>query len=514
MKKNVPSDHLEEFLNNTFETYTESPSEEVWERIAAETKAPPKVPFKVLRSYPFWIGTAVALLAGFIIYQLIYFNQELEHINRSIEEQQVDIQELRKENQPDNNKKLPQAAIENINTRSESRGDTFTDVNKQTANFEKQTGNQVSPIFNAPQQKHDIVLNKTNHSADSYVEKQINTNTRVAPQSTETIYLNPSIPAVGAPSSETVLPAAAKEAVVNDFAVTHLASKENQLLFTKNQEIITIPPALELPVQRAQAKTGLYVGANAFAMKTWSKIKINDPHPIPPRNRREFNQPDVNQGNTLAFGVNIGNKIADHVSLESGLLYQTSTSSTTHQPRFKFNERKSPPHGGPRDYQFEYDLNTPTGTVALAITVENTASSTPDEEEIALEITTKQSLTYLSIPLLLNYQIGNGKLHFNAKGGVLTNFLLNNDFTITDVNSNNINFRPQPNQPFQSEPLYFNQLSLDFLLQLGVAYDVTPNLSVNVSPTFISSISNQSANRFVQSSSYSAGLSAGVTWSF
>jgi hypothetical protein len=219
----------------------------------------------------------------------------------------------------------------------------------------------------------------------------------------------------------------------------------------------------------------------------------------------------------LALSLQIGKKIGKNWSLESGALYRSTSITSTHQPIFKFKDRKFPPHsgGGPRDCQFDYDLNTPNGTVAVSVTVESRANMAPrDEEEVALDITSEQSLSYLSVPLLLNYQIGKGKLHLNAKGGALLNFLLENNFNITDITSNNNNFKPQTNQRFQSEPMFFNPLSLDYLLQIGVSYDVTRNLSLHLDPTFIGSITNQSSNRFIQATNTSVGLSAGVTWGF
>ncbi|MFN7116485.1 MAG: hypothetical protein ACK4TA_06765 [Saprospiraceae bacterium] len=535
MKENIPGDNLESFLQHAFESYAESPSEEMWERIAADVKAPPAGRWVWRLPYQVWIGAAAALLTGLVIYYVIHFNQRLDYINRSVEAQQTEIKALQKQeqlqhNQQDTSMDIPQASIENgkgdvmNNEGMNNEGMSNEGVNNDGMNNNVKLKEKSKDVMQIAANKQSTTpihpTQLANGSTNTYHKNNANfivaspINQSNPPLLNKTIHSPSSIPAVGAPLQGASLPAVANGATVNDFNVIHLATKENQILFTKNQEIITIPPALELPIQRARTKTGFYAGVQAMAMKNWSKIKINDPRPMPPHNRKEFNQPDVNQGNTLAFGVNIGNKIGKQLSLEAGLLYRSSASTATHQPKFKFHERKLPPQGGPRDCQFEYDLNTPSGTVALAISVENTALATPEEEEIALEITANQSLTYLSIPLLLNYQIGNNKLHLNAKGGVLTNFLLENDFNITNIHSNNINFRPQPNQPLRNEPLYINQLSLDYLLQVGLAYDVTPNLSVNVSPTLIGSLSNQSANRFVQSSSYSAGLSAGLTWGF
>lgn len=542
MKKNVPSDDLEAFLKNAFEEYAESPSEEVWDRIAATKTSAPRTPFRIFRIYPLWIGLAVALLAGFIIYQSVQVNKELEQINHSVKKQQVEIETLQKQEKrgidtPKSLKESPQAGVEHEKMNNEGSNNEKNEVNDKEVNRLEAYKNEQqasSPAISTdkrlataentrekhaktsthPAKKGSILKNNANLT----VEKQVNTNNSITQSSSETIYPFSNIPTVGETSTEALPPAVANVNTIKNslFELNRLTSATQFLQTTQDQIAIQIPAALPPPTQPIQQKNGFYIGIQALAMKTQSRISSKAPYPLPPRDRKAFNQPDEAKGSTFAFGVNAGVGIAKNLSFETGLLYRSSLLTTTHEPKFKYNERKTPPIGGnPRDCQFEYDLNTPSGTVALAITVEKNVSSNPrDEEEITLKINSEQSLQYLSVPLLLNYQIGNGKLHLNAKGGTLLNFLLENDFNITGVASNNNNFRPQNNQPLRGELLYFNQLSLDYLLQFGIAYDVTRNLSVHLDPMLVGSITNQSSNRFIQSSNASVGVSAGVTWSF
>lgn len=530
MKKNVPSDALEEFLQNAMKGYTESPSDEVWEHIAADVKAAPAPRFGIKMPTRVWIGLAAAVIAGVIIYQIIHVNQTLNHINHSVETQQAEIRELQEQNKTTPNKITPpQASAENAqanleykeNDKTDSSGNTGDvkeneDLERTTANTQGLMQKKASPNFYSANKKRAIPSNHKNNlnNANTFVEKRANP--LVSSSTNETIYSDPSIPTVGAVSSEALPPAVANEDVQSLLKINPLAGRSQQIQFSKGQDKINIPAPLELPIQRAKAKMGMYVGANVLPMQYWSQVSPRRTLPVPMHDRKAFNQKDQQNGSAFAMGLNIGKKLTKRWSVESGAMYRSSSITATHEPEFKFKDRDFPPHGGdPRNAHFEYDLNTASGTVALAITVESNGSTTiPEEEEIELEITSEQSLAYLSVPLLLNYQIGNGRFHLNAKGGFLTNFLLDSDFNIINIFCENINFKPEPNRPYESEALYFNSLSLDYLLQIGVAYDLNRNLSFNISPSWIGSLSNPSSNRFIQSSNYSAGISAGVNWNF
>lgn len=521
MKKNVPSDALEEFLQNAMEGYSESPSDEVWGRIAADVKAAPAPRFGIKMPTRVWIGLAAAGIAGVILYQIIHVNQTLNHINHSVEAQQAEIRELQEQNQ--DKKTLPQTTIENAQAnienekyhKSRNTGDANEDLERTTANTQGLMQKKASPNFYADKKQRNIASNQKlfpKNNANTFVENRANP--LVSSSTNETIYSDPSIPTVGAVSSEALPPAVANEDVQSLLKINPLAGRSQQIQFSKGQDKINIPVPLELPIQRAKAKMGMYVGANVLPMQYWSQVSPKRTPPVPMHNRKAFNQKDQQNGNAFAMGLNIGKKLTKHWSVESGAMYRSSSITATHEPEFKFKDRDFPPHSDPRNAHFEYDLNTSSGTVALAITVASNSTMIPEDEEIELEITSEQSLAYLSVPLLLNYQLGNGRFHLNAKGGFLTNFLLDSDFNITNIFCENINFKPEPNRPYESEALYINALSLDYLLQIGMAYDVNRNLSFNISPSFIGSLSNPSSNRFIQSSNYSAGISAGVNWNF
>lgn len=514
MKKNVPGDQVEEFLQNAFKAYQESPSEEVWERIAANTKVPPTGRLGIKLPYQAWIGLAAAVFIGIILYQTIHVNQTLNHINRSVQAQQAEIQKLQQQNQSTEHKKtIPQASLDPI--RSGNPEDTAAHFEQRTANSQGLIEEPVSPNFTISKKQRPLISNraiKQSNTANSTVAYRANP--LVSQPSSETIYPDSSIPTVGATSSEATSPAVVNEKITALIELNQLADRQNQIPFTKAQEAIHIPEVLPLPIKPASAKSGFYVGAGVLPMRYWSRVSPAKSYSMPSHERKEFNQMDEHNGNAMAMGLSIGKTLGKHWSIESGVLYRNSSITATHEPKFKFKDRRFPPSNDPHHAHFEYNLNTPTGTVALAINVESNSIAIPDEEEIDLKITSEQSLAHLSVPLLLNYQIGNSRLHLNAKGGVLTSFLLDSDFTVTKVHSTNINFQPEPNRPYESKSLYFNNLSLDYLLQFGVAYDLTRNWSVHISPTFIGSLSNPSSNRFIQSSNASAGVSAGVTWGF
>lgn len=527
MKKNLPSDNLEEFLQNAFEAYTESPPAEVWEQIATHTKIPVKMPFRVLKSYPFWIGAAVAVLTGFIIYQSVQVNKELNNINHAVERQSLEIQELQQQGADSNtlNEFLPQAGLEmqNKSNIKEMLNDKEVELPRSAlkASISKKSPklveNSNAKSQNTPihQTKNGSPLFKKQSSGSnqwrSSSEKQTSTNTQLPQTIGETIYTIPNVPTVGAP----LIPAA-NPTVANVFEWSKIANLQRQLNAPEQALAITIPPPLLIEPLAKPSK--FYVGTQVLVLKNWSRIdsKMAIANPNLPRDRKAFNQPAINAANSLALGLQAGVNLSQNWSLETGILQRSLTVTSTHQPKFRFKERKLSPHGGrPEDCEFEYDLNTPNGIVALAITVAKNAATQPNEdEEIALEIATTQSLNYIGIPIALQYQTAAGKFHVFAKGGMLMNFLTKNEFNVTKVNSSNINFKSQNNQSLRSDPIYVNSISLDYLLQVGVAYDMSKHLSVQLSPILMGSLSNPSSNRVVQSSNTATGLSTGVAWSF
>lgn len=519
MKKNLPSDSLEEFLQNAFEAYTESPPDAVWQDISIQAKGINKAPLRALKSYPFWIGAVVAFLTGFIIYHAVQVNKELKNINRAVEKQDGKIEALQQQKTDSSEflKVLPQATLDLQKTNR-------TEYHLNTSIITSNQKNDKKIATNAISRDQQNIINNSNHkkklsnpnSAERFFENQNNKNAAISQNQAETIYMNSSIPTVGIPPLESTLPAVVNVNAGYSFELNKLANLRNELMIPDQKNPITIPPASALFIQPMKTKTKFYIGVQAIAMKNQSSVSSKTPVGLPPRDRRSFNQPKVVADNNLALAAQVGMQLSKNWSIETGVLNRSFQLTSTHKPIFKFKESKPPQHGGgPRDCEFEYDLNTPNGTVAVAITVEKTLASQPNaDEEIQLEIATTQNLHYVGIPLAIRYETSPGKLHFFATGGVLTNFLLKNEFNITNINSNNTNFKPQNNKSLRNDPLYVSAISMDYLLQTGISYDLSSKCSVQLSPILIGSLSSLSANRLVESSNTAIGLGTAVTWSF
>ena len=137
-----------------------------------------------------------------------------------------------------------------------------------------------------------------------------------------------------------------------------------------------------------------------------------------------------------------------------------------------------------------------------------------NDEKIELEINTRQNLAFVSVPLYAGYRLGEGRLKFLLKGGVLLNFLRANDFEIAGIKQGNGKFAFQPKNQPMGNPQDLQTVSVDFVAGLGLDFSLTKSLSLRLEPTVSGSLTSLHNSPYIQSSQYSAGLNAGVMYNF
>jgi hypothetical protein len=193
--------------------------------------------------------------------------------------------------------------------------------------------------------------------------------------------------------------------------------------------------------------------------------------------------------------------------------------SSRHRAEFRFKDRHhgpGGPGGGNHQHQFQYNLNTPTGVVEVELRVDeaDTTIQVPDEEEVAFELKTFQNTSYLSVPFAAKYSLGTGRLRFFVKAGAAINFLLENQFEISERSSLNAHFRFSQGAPASNSRQSLRSISLDYLASLGLEYHFAKSWSLNLEPTFMGNLTSDHNDKFIQSSTYMAGVSGGLSYHF
>lgn len=162
-------------------------------------------------------------------------------------------------------------------------------------------------------------------------------------------------------------------------------------------------------------------------------------------------QSSFNRGQSMSFGVMFGRKLKKKLSLESGLKFTRATATHTSNV---------------------YAVNTETGETE-SFSYANYVSSSNKMSDVLISVngTSHYSYHFLSVPLLLNYEVLNiGKLNVNAVGGVSSEFLLSG----TMVNSK------QNEQSFNAGNSNFRPVNIAGAGGLRISYPLTSLLDINL----------------------------------
>ena len=520
MEENVHKDKMEEFLKKSFEDHSENPPNDLWERIEEGLGPVSAPPAKVISFKPWLLAAAAAVVTSIFLFQHFYFKQQIDTLNKELEKTASELKQLDQESTTPQGDRtyvpqdMPKPSVtpgqEPVSPARMTRENTVEKFDHQIVKSEipaKNTTRQTSG--------NDLPPAKTNDSgqenAPNPAQKAVAANQGMQDWKNEIQTENPVAVHPGEIQKEEAVTPPLDAAIIP----SRLAMKE-ALIETSIPSITPNVAMMEVAKKIIPAPSHTFsLGAHATVMTT--KEKMNSLRPVFLPDKKVFDDDTVITGQTIMAGLAVEMKAMDKLCIGSGLDYRKTASTSSHRPVFRFKDRHDH-QGGTHHFEhdFEYNLNTPAGSVTIALRAESvdTSLQIPDDEEIELEIKTRQRLEYLSLPLYARYTLGNGKLRFSLKGGFLANFLLTKDFEISDIASANPHFRFEKKQQRQGHQESLKSVSFDYLAGVGMDYAVTSSLSLRLEPTIVGSLSSIHNDRHISSSQLSAGLNAGVMYHF
>lgn len=161
------------------------------------------------------------------------------------------------------------------------------------------------------------------------------------------------------------------------------------------------------------------------------------------------------RGQSMSIGLMMGRRLKKRLSLESGVKFTRATATLTSNV---------------------YALNKLTGETE-SFSHANYIRSDNEMSDALISVNSNSHYSYhfLSVPLLLNYEVLNvGKLNVNAVGGLSSEFLLSG----TVINSR------QSEQSFNAGNSNFRPVSLAGVGGLRLSYPVTSMLEINLGGTY------------------------------
>lgn len=115
-----------------------------------------------------------------------------------------------------------------------------------------------------------------------------------------------------------------------------------------------------------------------------------------------------------------------------------------------------------------------------------------------------EHLDYIEIPLMLRYKIIDKKLNFSFLGGMSTNILVNNNIFIDNGNE-----LLKGGSILMARPVNYSSS-----LGLGIGYQISRNLSVEIEPLFKYFLQSYTTNSQISSNPYAFGMFTGVVYRF
>jgi opacity protein-like surface antigen len=527
MEENLHNDKLEDFLRKSLDGHSEDPPGDLWSKIAANleppvaelpTDAPQQLTprLRVLRNW--WsVAAAAAVVIGLLMGQHLYFSSKISQLNKALEQNATQLKQMEQQRLVEAQQRsqettltiesAAQAGVSNQGTAAtgDTKATTEQQINRQQTGAVANTGT-VSPKAEKPRNEAEGTVQPSS-VADNKNGVAV-ANETVANQD------NTAKTALTTPAEEF---ATAKQADMPQV----WGRKLNPIDFTAPKA----PLASSIIPAAKQMGTRFSVGLQAMPMVTKSKIQRikeddRDQHGWPQEDKHKSFSPDSEKSyKSWMTGVVAETNLTPRLRIGTGLNYRTINSDATHTLCLDFKDRGPGRPGQPasqHEHDFEYTLNTSAGTVEMTVRAESDdpASAIPDMEKVEATIKTSEHLAFAAVPFYANYSFGNGRLKVLAKAGMVLNFLLDSDFSIDKITSQNNRFRFDRQKPQKGSPADLQSMSASYMVGLGLEYNLSKSLSLRMEPTVMGSLTSLHNNPFIESSEFSAGLNMGVMYSF
>ncbi|MBK9390580.1 MAG: outer membrane beta-barrel protein, partial [Bacteroidetes bacterium] len=214
-------------------------------------------------------------------------------------------------------------------------------------------------------------------------------------------------------------------------------------------------------------------------------------------------------------GVGLAYKISSRFSIQSGLYYSSLGQEVGGVNAYSGFEQYDNSKG---DHNFE--IVTASGTVytsnsdvflnsynlpARVQTYYTSDVFDPVKANLSyVSSTIYQDLSFLEFPVILRYKVLESKVDLNVVGGMSYNFLLNNSVY---TENNGIKYPIGTTEGL-------NAVSLSSSLGMGMEYNLSDNLSLNLEPTFRYYINPFNSGKTTGFHPYSIGIFSGLSYKF
>ncbi len=504
-------DHLEEFLKDSLESYEEAPPESIWDGIGSNLPVISSG-FISYRKPFWWVSGLAALLLILLVYQQFYFQTQIKQL-----EEKIALQNLDKNTSQDLGL-FQEQTIHSSNNSTEESSHLTEEIN---SNFSKQSSAEQSLSSNktSESQFRNNNLSPKNNSPLPFEQAREENQKGFKADHLQKMEISKE-------DSPTFLKPIDTKAQPNPPPIANYEELKSFDRLTKSAQGLTIPGResqfKSTPLSSIAPIKNKRIAIEAFRMpgKLNNSLDFNLPTDIPYQ-PRELTRRRVKSSNSTNLGLNIEYQISPRWSIYSGINFQRTENTESHQLSFLRKERSG--HrpgrtGTSKDYQYDYNypLNTSSGLVNMQLKmVQSTTDIIPDDEQaFEIIVTTEEKTASWSIPLFLEYQFGNGKFKPFFRAGFNMHFNINHDFQVKEVSSADKFLKQRPQSASKGFLKYQANTRLDYLVSLGLAYELNEHWQIQLHPSYLASLSDTNKHPLILGKTENLGVAASLKYSF
>ncbi len=552
MDENIQKDGLEDFLKKSFEDFERNPSDGLWDKIDAGLNAPAAP--KIVQMHPgltfktWWIGLAAALFLGAFAWQYFYFQEKIEGLSEKVAQQNQrskndeinSIQpsdDLKSENQNAAVEPKSDAIQNNADSKNLTNGTLeipIQNIESQQVENKNARQNLVENSFpknesgqqKSKNQQQNLKENFTKNTHPNGVEPNVLNENQIEKLIENS---NQNVAVETQPEAQNVFfpPENEEQKPIEN------QKQEDKSLKTNNLVALNLLPSLgfskldspqeiffsQLPMVKPLRQKSWTVGVHAAKLATRATAEFQPQRfPDPKDHGKRVAQDKAVSGNTVFAGVSLEKKLAKNWSFVSGFDFREANLTGMHKAEFEFRDRKNggPGPGHDHEHDFNYNLNNGGGSATIEFRVDETdpTQHIDDDEKIEFEAKTQQKTQWISVPLAAKFSVGRGRWQFNLKGGVAANFLIFNDFTITDLSISNPKFKIEPQSSGQKMPDPLQKLTLDGLVSAGIEYRFNKTFSLVAEPMVMTNLMDYQNLDFAKINNFMYGMNLGFNYRF
>ncbi len=531
MGENLHNDKLEQFLRESLSNYQENPPDAIWEDI--EAGIPPTRAIWPYRKLFWWIGTFAVICILLLIFQYNYFHQQIEKLKYQVQQKAIAEENkpaLFEETETDVNLPSTDKTKVEQGDRQKTQGKE-EQLYKEKTNLGKVNNNRGAAATSNSYDQPAMPGTSTDGAPPSVSSvKEINNRNQTTKvgqlidqgpesgkrQEAETKLLIPFIPVADANSDSQ---ATSNQEYTSRFGPPgHLSLKE-QL------RGISIPVyQMEKEATRPRVRKRfemppifLDFTAGAFHLDHQLKIKENSwPNPdIPIAENAEASVAAVSN-----WGIQIGLRLNSGFSVISGILWQNYSIENEHTTALKKEDRlgHNLPSTPDQELNYQYQLNSFPGVidVSLSLRQNNDDYVLNDSETFEVAVQTRQEIRTITIPVILEYQLGKSRLRATVRSGFMLNFHDSHLLEVQNIQSTSsyLSLALNANRQNSGQLSGLNQVTADMSVGIGFTYDLHPAVQFQVMPTFNKNISNWTEQSLLTAESQSIGMVGNLRYIF